>query len=39
VGVDAIAETDVIREEMDEREVVVPCEKRDERSEEVVAVD
>lgn len=30
---------DVIREEMDEREVVVPCEKRDDRSEEVVAVD
>lgn len=40
VSVDADAEMDVIREEMDEREVVVvPCEKRDDRSEDVVAVD
>ena len=34
VGVDT-----EVREEMDVREVVVPCEKRDERSEAVVAVD
>lgn len=39
MSVDADPEMDVIREEMDEREVVVPCEKRDDRSEEVVAVD
>lgn len=39
MSVDADAEMDVIREEMDEWEVVVPCEKRDDRSEEVVAVD
>lgn len=39
VRVEADAEMDVIREEMDEREVVVPCEKREDRSEEVVAVD
>jgi hypothetical protein len=39
VGVDAHAETDVVREEVDVRELVVPCEKRDERSEAVVAVD
>lgn len=39
VSVDADAEMEVIREEMDEREVVVPCENRDDRSEEVVAVD
>ena len=39
MSVDADPETEVIREEMDEREVVVPCEKRDDRSEEVVAVD
>jgi hypothetical protein len=28
-----------VREEIEVREVVVPCEKRDERSEAVVAVD
>jgi len=39
VGVDAHAEKDVGREEIDVRELVVPCEKRDERSEAVVAVD
>lgn len=39
MSVDADAETDVTREEMDEREVVVPCEKSDDRSDEVVAVD
>jgi hypothetical protein len=39
VGVGAHAETDGVREEVDVREVVVPCEKRDERSEPVVAVD
>lgn len=38
VGVEADADTEA-REEMDVREVVVPCEKRDERSEVVVAVD
>jgi hypothetical protein len=38
VGVEADADTEA-REDMDVREVVVPCEKSDERSEVVVAVD
>jgi hypothetical protein len=39
VGVNADTEMDGVREDMDVRELVVPCEKRDERSEAVVAVD
>jgi hypothetical protein len=38
VGVEADADTEA-REEMDVREVAVPCERRDERSEVVVPVD
>ena len=37
-GADVGVNTEV-REEIEVREVVVPCEKRDERSEAVVAVD
>jgi hypothetical protein len=39
VGIEADTDMDGVREEVDVRELVVPCEKRDERSEAVVVVD